>query len=45
MKISIKQKENTITLSFTKHKTTQFIDLTREQTRELKELLEKEVTE
>ena len=42
MKISIEQKEDIITLSFTKHKSTQFIELTRDQTRVLKELLEKE---
>lgn len=45
MKINIKQKEDTFTLSFMKHKTTQFIELTREQTRVLKELLEKEELE
>ena len=45
MKINIKQNENTFTISFIKHKTTQFIELTREQTRVLKELLEREELE
>lgn len=40
MKINIKQKEDTITLSFIKHKTTQFVSLTYEQVQELKELLQ-----
>ena len=42
MKINIEQNEDTFTLSFMKHKSTQFIELTREQTRVLKELLERE---
>lgn len=45
MKITIEQNEDTITLSFIKHKSTQFIELTRDQTRVLKELLDKEVAE